>query len=59
MHQLLNMMVWTTSGVALVAPLLYAIETLRGMRHKKMYPLLRCKERDCVNTVIVPMANHV
>jgi len=33
-------------GAAVLAPLLYAIATLRGMKHRCLYPLLRLKERN-------------
>ncbi|MGH7166333.1 MAG: hypothetical protein ACREIS_12505 [Nitrospiraceae bacterium] len=32
--------------VGLVVPLLYALGTLHGMREKRIYPLLRLRERD-------------
>jgi hypothetical protein len=33
-------------GVGLLIPLLYALGTLRGMREKRIYPLLRLRARD-------------
>jgi hypothetical protein len=33
-------------GATLQAPLLYALATLRGMRHKHVYPILRVKQLD-------------
>jgi len=33
-------------GAGLLAPLLYALGTLHGMREKRIYPLLRQRERD-------------
>ncbi|MGH7232419.1 MAG: hypothetical protein ACREJU_13835 [Nitrospiraceae bacterium] len=45
MRQLLTLIVSIAAGVALLTPLIYAIATLRGMQHKKVYPLLRYRER--------------
>lgn len=42
----LNGMILMGVGATLLAPLLYALATLRGMRHKRVYPILRVKERD-------------
>jgi hypothetical protein len=33
-------------GAALMAPLLYGLATLRGMRRKWVYPLLRLRRQD-------------
>jgi hypothetical protein len=40
---------WLSVGIlgsALGAPLLYALKTLFGMRHKTIYPLLRTRGAD-------------
>ena len=40
---------WATSitvGAILIAPLFYALNTLKRMREKWIYPLLRYRERD-------------
>ena len=42
----LNGMILMGVGATLLAPLLYALATLRGMRHKRVYPLLRVKQQD-------------
>jgi len=42
----LNGMILIGVGATLLAPLLYALATLRGMRHKRVYPILRVKQLD-------------
>jgi len=44
--RLLNVITMISLSVALMAPLLYALATLRGMRHKRVYPILRLKGHD-------------
>lgn len=44
--RLLNVMIMAGVGAALLVPLLYALATLLGMQHKRVYPILRVKERD-------------
>ncbi len=44
-------------GFALCAPLMYAIRTLLGMRHKRVYPILRArKSRDGVQPLVYSTA---
>jgi len=42
----LNGMILMGVGATLLAPLLYALATLRGMRHKRVYPILRVRQQD-------------
>ncbi|HKW85464.1 MAG TPA: hypothetical protein VJM82_00180 [Nitrospiraceae bacterium] len=46
MLRLFNVMIMAGVGAALMAPLLYALATLRGMRHKRVYPILRLRQQD-------------
>lgn len=41
-----NGMILMGAGAMLLAPLLYALATLRGMRHKQIYPILRVRRQD-------------
>jgi len=42
----LNGMILIGVGIMLLVPLLYALATLRGMRHKRVYPILRVRQPD-------------
>ncbi|HET8580238.1 MAG TPA: hypothetical protein VFL31_04500 [Nitrospiraceae bacterium] len=42
----LNGMILMGVGATLLAPLLYALATLRGMRNKRVYPILRMRQQD-------------
>jgi len=42
----LNGMILVGVGATLLAPLLYALGTLRGMRHKRVYPILRVRQQN-------------
>ena len=42
----LNGMILMGVGATLLAPLLYALATLCGMRHKRVYPILRVRQQD-------------
>lgn len=42
----LNVMIMAGVGAALMAPLLYALATLFGMRHKRVYPILRLRQQE-------------
>ena len=47
--RMFELLAWLLSMVVcagLVVPLLYALGTLQGMREKRIYPLLRLRERD-------------
>lgn len=46
LSSVLNGMILMGVGATLLAPLLYALATLRGMRHKRVYPNLRVKQLD-------------
>lgn len=43
MGSLLDILLALGLGAALLSPLLYALGTLREMRPKRLYPLLRCQ----------------
>jgi len=45
MQDMITAMVVLAGAVALAAPLLYGLTTLYGMKHRKMYPLLRRVDR--------------
>lgn len=42
----LDAMIVLGIGALVLTPLLYALATLRGMRHKRVYPILRVKRHD-------------
>jgi len=42
----LNGMILMGVGATLLAPLLYALATLCGMRHKRVYPILSMRRQD-------------
>lgn len=42
----------------LLAPLAYAVATLRGMRHRRVYPLLRGINRDGNTCTVTLSANQ-
>jgi hypothetical protein len=46
LSSVLNGMILMGVGAMVLAPLFYALATLRGMRHKRVYPILRVKQLD-------------
>mgnify|MGYP003578173942 CR=1 FL=1 len=52
MRQLFNLISAVAVGAALLAPLVYAVGTLGGMQHKKVYPLLRYRSHDGVFVIV-------
>ncbi|HJU06496.1 MAG TPA: hypothetical protein VJ692_15215 [Nitrospiraceae bacterium] len=48
MHQILTVIVTIEGSAALLTPLVYAVGTLGGMQHKKLYPLLRDREGNAL-----------
>ncbi|MBI3603959.1 MAG: hypothetical protein HY205_05875 [Nitrospirae bacterium] len=50
LSKLSGLMMLFLMGAVLLGPLIYALATLCGMKHRRFYPLLRFKERSgCVS----------
>ena len=46
MHDVMTVVALLAAAVILVCPLLYGLATLYGMKHRRMYPLLRRVDRS-------------
>jgi hypothetical protein len=54
MYDFLSFLALLSLGGALIAPLLYGVATLMGMRQKRLYPLLRVRSEGRCFAVEVP-----
>ena len=53
MPDTMHIIVQVGLGLGIVGPILVAVNSLRGLRAKRIYPLLRVKQRDGIVTAWV------